>query len=80
MLEGPKDEDRIAVARKAFKVKCFYTRHIRALSEIFTTDAAKYRFFEAAWPFAADEHFHELSSLLADPVYSSKFKTLTSHP
>jgi hypothetical protein len=80
MLEGPKDEDRIAVARKAFKVKCFYTRHIRALSEIFTTDAARYRFFEAAWPFAADEHFHELSNLLADPVYNGKFRTLTGHP
>jgi hypothetical protein len=80
MLEAIKDDDRIAVARKAFKVKCFYTRYIRALSEIFTTDAAKYRFFEAAWPFAADEHFHELSNLLADPVYSGKFKILTSHP
>jgi hypothetical protein len=80
MLEALKDEDRIAVARKAFKVKCFYTRHIRALSELFTTDAAKYRFFEAAWPFAADEHFHELSSLLADPVYNGKFRALTGHP
>jgi hypothetical protein len=80
MLEAVKDDDRIAVARNTFKVKCFYTRYIRALSEIFTTDAAKYRFFEAAWPFAADEHFHELSNLLADPVYSGKFKTLTSHP
>jgi hypothetical protein len=80
MLEGPKDEDRIAVARKAFKVKCFYTRHIRALSEIFTTDAARYLFFEAAWPFAADEHFHELSNLLADPVYSGKFRALTGQP
>jgi hypothetical protein len=79
MLEAAKDDDRIGVARNAFKVKCFYTRYIRALSEIFTTDAAKYRFFEAAWPFAADEHFHELSNLLADPVYSGKFKTLTSH-
>jgi hypothetical protein len=80
MLEAVKDDDRIAVARKAFKVKCFYTRYIRALSEVFTTDAAKYRFLEAAWPFAADEHFHELSSLLADPVYNGKFKTLTGHP
>ncbi len=79
MLEAAKDDDRIAVARKAFKVKCFYTRYIRALSEVFTTDATKYRFFEAAWPFAADEHFHELSNLFADPVYSGKFRILTSH-
>jgi hypothetical protein len=80
MLEAARDDERIAVARKAFKVKCFYTHYIRSLSEVFTTDAAKYRFFEAAWPFAADEHFHELSNLLADPVYTGKFRTLTSHP
>jgi hypothetical protein len=80
MLEAVKDDDRITVARKAFKVKCFYTHYIRALSEVFTTDAAKYRFFEAAWPFAADAHFYELSNLLADPVYAGKFRTLTNHP
>ena len=77
MLETGKDDDRLAVARKTFKSKCFSTRQIRTLSEVFTSDAAKFRFFEAAWPFAADEHFHELSDLLADPVYNSKFKTMT---
>lgn len=77
MLQSAKDEDRITVARKIFRSKCFYTRQVRTLSEVFTTDAAKFRFFEAAWPFAADEHFHELSDLLADPIYNSKFKTMT---
>jgi len=70
-------EERIAIARKAFKVKCFYTRQIRALSDVFTSDAARFRFFETAWPFAADEHFHELSDLLTDPVYTARFKTMT---
>jgi hypothetical protein len=77
MLDAPKDEDRIAAARKVFKTKCFYTPQLRALSEVFTTDAAKFQFFEAAWPYAADEHFHELSGLLSDPVYIGKFKTMT---
>lgn len=77
MLESGKDDDRVAVARKMFKSKCFSTRQIRVLSEVFTSDAAKFRFFEAAWPFAADDHFYELSDLLADPVYNSKFKTMT---
>ncbi len=77
MLYLTKDDDRITAARKTFKIKCFSTRQIRQLSEVFTTEAAKYRFLEAAWPFAADEHFHELSDLLADPVYISKFKALT---
>jgi Domain of unknown function (DUF4476) len=77
MLESGKDDDRITVARKTFKSKCFSTSQIRALSGVFTSDAAKFRFLEAAWPYAADEHFHELSDLLADPVYNGKFKTMT---
>jgi hypothetical protein len=76
MLEAARDEDRIAAALKIFRTKCFYTRQIRALSEVFTTDAARYRFFETAYPFAADEHFHELGALFTDPVYANKFKTL----
>jgi hypothetical protein len=77
MLETPKDDDRNAVALKVFKTKCFSTRQIRALSEIFTTDAAKYRFFETAYPFAADEHFRDLGALFTDPIYANKFKALT---
>jgi len=79
LLEGTKDEDRILAARKVFKTRCFSTRQIRALSEVFTTDAAKFRFFEAAYPFCSDDQFRELSSLLADPVYSSKFRVMTEH-
>jgi len=77
MLEGAKDEERMAAALKVFKTKCFFTRQLRALSEVFTTDAAKYRFLESAYPFAADEHFKDLITLLADPVYVNKFKVLT---
>lgn len=76
MLEGAKDDERIAAALKIFKTKCFFTRQIKALSEVFTTDASKYRFFETAYPFAADEHFRELGALLTDPVNQNKFKTL----
>jgi hypothetical protein len=76
MLEGAKDDERIAAALKIFKTKCFYTRQIKALSEVFTADASKYRFFETAWPFAADEHFRELGALLTDPVNQNKFKAL----
>jgi hypothetical protein len=80
MLESTKDDDRILAARKVFKTKCFSTRQIRALSEVFTTDAAKFKFLEAAYPFASDDHFAELSNLLADPVYSGRFRAMTSHP
>lgn len=77
MLEAVKDDDRILVARKIFKTKCFTTKQIRALSEVFTSDAGKYRFFEAAYPFVSDDHFRELTDLLADPVYNGKFKAMT---
>ncbi|HTI94659.1 MAG TPA: DUF4476 domain-containing protein [Puia sp.] len=79
LLEGTKDEDRVLAARKVFKTRCFSTSQIRALSEVFTTDAAKFRFFEVAYPFCSDDRFRELSSLLADPVYSSKFRVMTEH-
>jgi len=77
MLESGQDEDRIKDARKFFKTKCFSTRQIRALSEVFTTDATKFRFLEAAYPFVSDDHFPELVSLLADPVYSGRFRAMT---
>ena len=77
MLEATKDEDRIQAARKVFKAKCFNTRQIKALSEVFATDAFKFRFYETAYPFASDDHFRELAGTLADPVYNSKFKAMT---
>jgi hypothetical protein len=77
MLEATKDEYRIQAARKVFKLKCFSTRQIRALSEVFTTDASRFRFYETAYPFAADDHFRELAGTLTDPVYNSKFKAMT---
>jgi hypothetical protein len=56
---------------------CFTTKQIRALSEVFTADPAKYRFFETAYPFLSDDRFRELTNLLADPVYNGKFKAMT---
>jgi hypothetical protein len=80
MLESAKDDDRILAARKVFKTRCFSTHQIKALSEVFTTDAAKFKFLEAAYPFVSDDHFAELSNLLADPVYSGRFRAMTGHP
>jgi hypothetical protein len=77
MLESSRDEDRIQAARKVFRSKCFNTRQLKALSEVFTTDGFKFRFFETAYPFAADDRFRDLGATLADPVYSSKFKAMT---
>ncbi|MDO6429666.1 hypothetical protein Q4E93_03630 [Flavitalea sp. BT771] len=77
MLEISKDEDKVLTARKIFKIKCFTTRQVKALSEVFATDAGKYRFFETAYPFVSDDRFRELTDLLKDPVYNAKFKAMT---
>jgi len=77
MLEVAKDDDRIQTARKFFKTKCFSTRQIKALSEVFTIDASKFKFLEAAYPFVSDDHFSELVSLFADPAYSGRFRAMT---
>jgi hypothetical protein len=77
MLEVARDEERILTARKFFKIKCFSTHQIKALSEVFNTDASKFKFLEVAYPFVSDDHFPELINLFADPVYSGRFKTMT---
>ena len=77
MLEIAKDEDKVAAAKKVFKTKCFTTKQIGALSEVFTGDAAKYKFFETAYPFVSDDRYRELTDLLADPVYNGKFRAMT---
>jgi len=77
MLDANKDDDRIQVAYKIFKTKCFSTSQVSALSEVFTTDAAKFKFLEIAYPFVSDDRFPELVNLLSDPVYAGKFRTMT---
>ncbi len=77
MLDSNKDEDRIQAAYKVFKTKCFTTKQIRAICEVFTTDPAKFKFLATAYPFVSDDQFPELVSLLSDPVYEGKFRTMT---
>jgi hypothetical protein len=77
MLDAGKDDDRIQTAYKIFKTKCFTTSQVSALSEVFTTDAAKFKFLETAYPFVSDDRFPELVNLFSDPVYAGKFRTMT---
>jgi hypothetical protein len=77
MLNASKDDDRIEAAYKVFKTKCFTTKQIRALSEVFPTDAARFKFLATAYPFVSDDDFPELVNLLSDPVYTGRFRTMT---
>jgi hypothetical protein len=70
-------QKKLAIANKYFKTMCLYARQIKALSELFPTDEAKYKFLEMAYPFAADTaNFKELHELLTDESYKTKFKKL----
>jgi hypothetical protein len=77
ILNANSDDDRIQAAYKVFKTKCFTTKQIRALSEVFTTDPAKFKFLATAYPFVSDDLFPELVNLLSDPVYAGRFRTMT---
>jgi hypothetical protein len=77
MLAENNVDDRIAAARKYFKTKCFYTKQIKSLSELFLSDEGRYRFFDAAFPFAVDsENFKQLVSLLSDEYFVNRFKAM----
>lgn len=71
---------RVAIANKVFKTMCLYAKQMKALSELFPTDEAKYKFLEMAYPFAADtENFKELYELFTAESFQTKFKTLVRY-
>ena len=75
---GERDADgQVSQARKVFKTKCFSTKQIRALTELFPSDEGKYKLFDAAYPFVSDTaNFRELASLLTDPYFINRFKAM----
>jgi hypothetical protein len=77
MLSVSRDDDKMLAAKRAFKMKCFSTRQIRAICEVFPEDEGKFRLFEAAYPSVSDnEHFRELSAQFIDESYIKRFKTM----
>src|SRR5581483_11329587 len=77
MLAVNESEKRLAIANKGFKTMCLYAKQIKALTELFPTDEAKFQFLQMAYPFAADTaNFKQLYDLFTDPAYQAKFKTM----
>lgn len=67
----------LKVAEKYFKLKCYSTEQIRNLSYLFLTDEGRYRFFDAAYPFASDSDQYEmLQSQLTDEYYLNRFRAM----
>lgn len=77
MLLVASDEEKIALAKKVFRQKCFLTAQVKALSELFKTDEGKYKWFDAVYAFVADSgNFSRLSELLKDEYYLNRFKAM----
>ena len=77
MLLVVSDEEKIALAKKVFRQKCFLTIQVKALSELFKTDEGKYKWFDAVYAFVSDNgNFSKLSELLKDEYYLNRFKAM----
>ena len=77
MLAANSVDDKIGAAKKIFKTKCFVTRYIKGLSELFPSDETRFKFFEAAYPFVSDtSSFRELVDLLSSELYIARFKAM----
>jgi Domain of unknown function (DUF4476) len=77
MLAIDDDDDKITVAKKIFKSKCFSTNQVKALSEVFSKDDGKYKLFDAVYPYVSDaDNFIQLQGLLKDEYYIYRFKAM----
>ena len=68
------DENMITEAQNVFSEKCMTSSQVKRLSELFVTNAGKYSFFKAVYPFVSDkQYFYTLRSELTDDHYNSRF-------
>jgi hypothetical protein len=71
------EDDMVAVARKAFRSRCYSTENIKNLSVLFLNDAGRYKFFDAAYPFVYDSgNFSGLQQQLTDPYFITRFQAM----
>lgn len=70
--------DEIAAAYTTlFKDKCVTTTNLKKICNSLASDVSRYKVLEAAYPYTVDYYaFGELSGLIKDSYYSSKFKSL----
>jgi len=77
MLVVATDDERITLAKKVYRQKCFSVKQVRALSELFKTDEGKYKWFDAVYPFVTDSsNFSLLGELIKSDYYLNRFKAM----
>lgn len=77
MAALPNEDDMIAIAKKAFRTKCYSTMQLKNLGLLFLKDGGRYNFFDVAYEKVSDPaNFPALEAQLSDPYYISRFKAM----
>ncbi len=77
MAAADNEDDMVTSAKKIFKTKCFSTEQVKNLSFLFLKDEGKYQFFDAVYPYVADQAaFETLQSQLKEDYYINRFKVM----
>jgi|GEM_PF-5520664 len=77
MIAQEGTDEMILVARKGMKEKCYTTDQIRNLAVLFLTDADRYQFLDAAYPFTYDANkYSGLVDLLKDSYFVDRFRAM----
>jgi len=73
------EEEMINESKKAFKSKCFTTEQVKNLGNLFLTEAGKFQFYEAAYPFNSDQNnFAALQMEFKDAYFIHRFKKMVN--
>jgi len=77
-LIGESDEDdMVAVARKAFKLRCYSTAQVKNLAAILLKDGSRYQLMDAAYPYVSDpQNFAGLETLMTDIYFINRFRAM----
>lgn len=77
MASQKTDENMIITAKKVFVTRCFSTEQVGNLSVLFLSDAGRYGFFDAAYPYISDAaQFGSLISKLSEEYYINRFRAM----
>jgi hypothetical protein len=80
MAAEKSDDEMIAVAKKAFRSKCYSTEQVSNLGVLFLKDEGRYNFFDSAYPRVSDtQNFSRLVTKLTDEYYITRFKAMIRH-
>lgn len=71
------DDEMISESKKTFRTKCFTTEQVKNLGNLFLSEATKFQFYEAAFPFSSDRtNFASLEMEFKDSYFIHRFKKL----